>query len=87
MVSFTTLCGLLIPSLIPRLATAAPTQDVKPRVAGTCNTATDRACWTTGYDINTDYQTQTPPGVIQEYWFDITEHNNWYDPRVSLAIR
>ena len=28
--------------------------------APTCNTATDRACWTDGFDINTDYEENTP---------------------------
>ena len=28
--------------------------------ASTCNTPSNRACWTTGFDINTDYETNTP---------------------------
>jgi len=78
MVSPTTLLGILIPSLLPLLAQGAPAQpDLKPRVAGSCNTATNRACWATGYDIDTDYMTVTPPGITREYYFDISEHHNW----------
>lgn len=25
-----------------------------------CNTPSNRACWVTGYDINTDYESKTP---------------------------
>jgi hypothetical protein len=25
-----------------------------------CNTPSNRACWTTGFDINTDYELKTP---------------------------
>lgn len=25
-----------------------------------CNTPSNRACWVTGYDINTDYEKKTP---------------------------
>jgi hypothetical protein len=33
--------------------------DLAPR-ASTCNTPSNRACWTTGFDISTDYETSTP---------------------------
>ncbi|KAI0398570.1 multicopper oxidase [Xylariaceae sp. FL0594] len=81
MVSATALFGLLVPSLLPALVQGAPAQpDLLPRVAGSCNTATNRACWSTGYDIDTDYTTVTPPGITREYFFDITAHSNWVGP-------
>jgi len=36
--------------------------------APTCNTPTNRACWTTGFNINTDYETSFPAtGVVRNY--------------------
>jgi len=46
----------------------------------TCNTATNRQCWTTSpaFNINTDYETSTPTtGVTRSYTFTLTEVNNW----------
>ncbi|KAK4448793.1 laccase [Podospora aff. communis PSN243] len=46
--------------------------------APTCNTATNRACWTSGFDINTDYEHNFPAtGVTREYNLVITEHDEW----------
>ena len=36
-------------------------KDLIPR-ASTCNTPSNRACWSNGFDINTDYEVRTPPG-------------------------
>ncbi|KAK4446663.1 laccase [Podospora aff. communis PSN243] len=50
--------------------------------APTCNTPTNRACWTTGFDINTDYEENFPAtGVVRNYNFEITEHDNWVNPK------
>ena len=35
--------------------------------ASTCNTASNRACWTTGFDINTDYEASTPTTGITRH--------------------
>ncbi|KAK4162393.1 putative laccase precursor [Cladorrhinum sp. PSN259] len=46
----------------------------------TCNTATNRQCWTTSpaFNINTDWEASTPStGVTRTYTFTITEVNNW----------
>ncbi|KAK3349185.1 laccase [Lasiosphaeria hispida] len=57
--------------------------DLSPRAelvtrAPTCNTPTNRACWTTGFNINTDYEASFPAtGVVRNYNFVITEHDNW----------
>lgn len=41
---------------------------IEARQTEDCNTATDRACWISGsYDINTDYELQTPlTGNVRE---------------------
>ncbi|KAK5659248.1 hypothetical protein OQA88_1340 [Cercophora sp. LCS_1] len=46
----------------------------------TCNTASNRQCWTTSpaFNINTDYETSTPvTGVTRTYTFTLTEQNTW----------
>jgi len=48
-----------------------PSLEVTPRAelvkrAPTCNTPTNRACWTTGFNINTDYEASFPAtGVVR----------------------
>lgn len=40
-------------------------KDLRPREP-TCNTPSNRACWSDGFDINTDYEVSTPDtGVTQ----------------------
>ena len=47
--------------------------DLSPRSelvtrAPTCNTPTNRACWTAGFNINTDYEASFPAtGVVRNY--------------------
>ncbi|KAK0625178.1 Cupredoxin [Bombardia bombarda] len=44
----------------------------------TCNTATNRQCWTSSFNVNTDYEAHTPlTGVTRSYTLTLTEHNNW----------
>jgi hypothetical protein len=68
------------------LSTAAPAAEVveAPKLikrASTCNTASNRACWTTGFNINTDYETQVPrTGVVRRYTLNVTEQQNWMGP-------
>jgi len=68
------------------LAKAAPTVETVDdtellKRAATCNTPSNRACWTTGFDINTDYETKVPrTGVVRRYTFNINEHHNWVGP-------
>ncbi|KAL1837545.1 hypothetical protein VTJ49DRAFT_3668 [Mycothermus thermophilus] len=46
---------------------------VGPR-QGSCHTPSNRACWSPGFDIFTDYEVNTPnTGVVRTYTFDITE--------------
>ena len=84
----------LLSGLLARSALAAPPatpmqrdvelemrNEIEPRVAPTCNTPSNRACWTTGFDINTDYETSTPPsGTTRQYTLNITEVDNWVGP-------
>jgi aminopeptidase N len=69
------------------VAKAAPSPEVVDESrqlvhrAATCNTPTNRACWTTGFDINTDYESKVPrTGVTRRYTFNINEHHNWMGP-------
>ncbi|KAH8892660.1 laccase [Thozetella sp. PMI_491] len=79
---------LSLGTLAPRFAYGAPAPSeelpllapIMPR-ASTCNTPSNRACWTTGFDINTDYETSTPvTNVVRTYNLEITEHDNWTGP-------
>ncbi|KAK1753342.1 benzenediol:oxygen oxidoreductase [Echria macrotheca] len=84
------LSGLLAPSALA----APPMQrdvelemrnEIEPRVAPTCNTPSNRACWTTGFNINTDYETSTPPsGSTRRYTLNITEADNFVAPDGSI---
>ncbi|KAK3689317.1 laccase [Podospora appendiculata] len=54
--------------------------DLAPR-ASTCNTPSNRACWSSGFDINTDYETSIPTtGVTRNYVLTLTEVDNWTGP-------
>lgn len=66
--------------LFGALVAAVPTQDLSPRIAPSCNTATNRACWSGLYNINTDYETSTPPGTTVSVTWEITEQFNWVGP-------
>jgi FtsP/CotA-like multicopper oxidase with cupredoxin domain len=74
--------GLVSSLLFAGLSTAAPaTQEHDLEVRGpTCNTASNRACWSSGFDINTDYEASTPAGGSVSYSWEITEHYNWVGP-------
>lgn len=49
------------------LGAPSPSSSLGARDTENCNTATDRACWISGsYDINTDYELETPTtGVVR----------------------
>lgn len=56
-------------------------EPVLARQVESCNTASNRACWTDGYDINTDYEIDTPiTGVVRNYTLTLTEEDNWTGP-------
>ena len=53
----------LASGLFSSLIHAAPSALVPDELvsrASTCNTPTNRACWTSGFNINTDYETNIP---------------------------
>lgn len=74
------LTGLL--SLQPaRAAPSSLLQPIELRQDVGCNTAADRACWSDGFDITTDYETKTPlTGVVRPYTLTLTEETNWKGP-------
>lgn len=74
----------LVPTLLllASAVTASPATDNRPnRPRGpTCNTPSNRACWTDGFDISTDYEVKTPPGGSRSYEWDVTEKKNYVGP-------
>ncbi|KAM0815625.1 putative Laccase 1 [Seiridium cardinale] len=80
MLSLLSLEGFLSGVLLAGIALAAPaTQDLDARQS-TCNTASNRRCWTSNFDITTDYESSTPPGGSVSYNLEITEVRNWKGP-------
>jgi len=62
--------GLVAPSLVAAAPPVAPVErdvdlemrsGVEARAPPTCHSASNRACWTSGFNINTDYETTAPP--------------------------
>ncbi|KPM44117.1 Laccase-2 [Neonectria ditissima] len=43
-----------------------------PSIDGPCNTPGNRQCWSHGFNIKTDYEYQTPRGVVREFILDVT---------------
>lgn len=81
------LSSLLLSGLLSsRLTSAFPSsfnspEPVLARQVESCNTASNRACWTDGFDINTDYEVDTPiTGVVRNYTLTLTEEDNWTGP-------
>ncbi|KAK3376848.1 multicopper oxidase-domain-containing protein [Lasiosphaeria ovina] len=61
--------------------------DLQPRQA-TCNTATNRQCWTSTFNINTDYETSWPnTGVTRTYTLTLTEIDNWVAGDGSVKVK
>lgn len=62
---------------LSQLSSGAPSsfQSVAARDTENCNTASNRACWISGsYDINTDYELNTPlTGVVRNVgWITVS---------------
>lgn len=72
---------LLFVALLAGLALSTPLpseelQVLQPRQS--CNTVTNRQCWSSGFSISTDYETSTPAtGVTRSYTFTLSEVNNY----------
>lgn len=68
-------------SSILGVVAAVPTNgQLDPRQTVSCNTPEDRACWSDGFDINTDYELETPEGITRTFDLEITEIDNWTGP-------
>ncbi|KAI0145459.1 multicopper oxidase-domain-containing protein [Xylariaceae sp. FL1272] len=78
--SMTKVAGLLA-GLFAGLVVGAPSRVIGlDGRASTCNTPSNRACWSNGFDINTDYELSTPAGTTRTINLEITEHDNWVGP-------
>ncbi|KAF3015102.1 Laccase-1 [Neopestalotiopsis sp. 37M] len=80
MSSFLWLKGLAGSLLLSGLASAIPVEESIQRRTGTCNTADDRACWSDGFSIETDYESSIPDGIERHYDWEVTEVENWVGP-------
>lgn len=68
------------------LGAPSPLQPLEARDSTNCNTATNRACWISGsYDINTDYESNTPltGNVRQVSWICL---HNFEDTNDGSAV-
>ncbi|KAK8044631.1 multicopper oxidase [Apiospora rasikravindrae] len=81
------LTGIASISLFVSLCAAAPApalevSEIETRAASTCNTPDNRACWTDDFNLQTDYETSTPPAGSTPKTFDweVTEQDNWETP-------
>ncbi|KAK4120739.1 multicopper oxidase [Parathielavia appendiculata] len=56
-------------------------QDDTARRQTGCHTPSNRACWAPGFNINTDYEVNSPnTGVVRPYTLTLTEIDNWTGP-------
>ncbi|TRX88988.1 hypothetical protein FHL15_010110 [Xylaria flabelliformis] len=72
--------GILFAGLLAGFGQCAPSQPNELEVRGSCNTPTNRACWSSGFDINTDYETKTPSGTTRTFNWEVKEYDNWTGP-------
>ncbi|KAH6646044.1 multicopper oxidase [Truncatella angustata] len=76
-----TLAGAIpIFSFLAAVTAAPATGPIELRQSASCNTPDNRACWSDGFDINTDYELSTPEGVTRTFDFDVIEADNWTGP-------
>lgn len=81
MLSTSLLAGVLPFAQLLAIVVAAPaTEQVQARQSASCNTADNRACWTDGFDINTDYEVDIPDGITRTFDLTLTEVDNWTGP-------
>lgn len=65
--------------LYPREPGVSPAFELSKRQS--CHTPSNRACWSPGFDINTDYEDKIPDtGVTRQYTLTVTEQWNWLGP-------
>ncbi|KXJ94871.1 Cupredoxin [Microdochium bolleyi] len=61
--------------LTPKIHGSGAVKSVSSSVespAGSCNTPSNRNCWTDGFDIKTDYEKKAPEGVIRDFYLEVT---------------
>ncbi|KAI2636805.1 multicopper oxidase-domain-containing protein [Xylaria nigripes] len=74
--------GILV-GLLAGLGQCVPSRSNRLEVRagpGPCHTPLNRTCWQPGFDINTEYETETPSGVLRVFNWELTEHDNWTGP-------
>lgn len=67
-------------SVLAAVIAAPANEHLNARQAVSCNSPDNRACWSEGFDINTDYDLSTPDGVTRTFNLDVTEIDNWTGP-------
>ncbi|KAI1360976.1 multicopper oxidase-domain-containing protein [Xylaria arbuscula] len=74
--------GVFLLGLLARFGQCVPSRPsaLEIRGPGACFTPSNRACWSPGFDINTDYETKTPPGIVRTFNWEVTEHDQWTGP-------
>ncbi|KAJ9142472.1 Multicopper oxidase [Pleurostoma richardsiae] len=77
--SLLALGGLMSLTTLAPLAAAAPYDNLNPvPSSSTCNTPSNRSCWTDGFNIDTDYETYVPTtNLTRLYIFNLTEADNY----------
>ncbi|KAI1188851.1 laccase [Nemania serpens] len=83
MSSLLRLAGVVAGLLVGLGQSAPSSHSLEPRGAA-CNTAQNRGCWSSGFNINTDYESKTPPGVTRHFDFTVEEFANWTAPDGSV---
>ena len=80
--------GLVSGLLFATCAVAVPPllQPIEAR-QGNCNTPTNRACWSDGFDITTDYDKETPQGSKKTVRSTITCNAGGHSADLSSAGR
>lgn len=84
---FKPLGGLLWTLLLIGFTHGSPLGDAQPHVLETrqsCNTASNRQCWTSNFDINTDYEAHVPEtGVTRQV---NPGSNCWYNGDANETV-
>lgn len=80
--SLASIAGLFLAGVLVGVGHCAPSQPgpLEIRGPGPCHTPSNRACWSPGFDINTDYEAKTPPGITRTFDWEVREHDNWVAP-------
>lgn len=80
MYSISLIGGILLVLQVAVILAAPANEYITLRQSASCNTADNRACWSDGFDISTDYEVATPDGITRTFNLDISEVDNWTGP-------